>query len=576
MATRDDLKRTIVRINGKGYKAYKDLEGNYDFGDWQLFIDHVQGDPFASPSRVRTRVPQSVAKFPGELFASYVRRVALEDFLARQVEKQIRKVARGHRGTGKSGLIFIDAGNQEILERTAVRVTEDFVEARLSIGLPAAGRTVLGRECEAMLLDELPRIVEASLLYAVQPRREMESFIALAEDQEFIRQALPEQGLVAFVGNNSILPRKSGISDEPMRGSGEVAFVSPPSLEVELNTPNHGRVRGMGIPQGITLIVGGGYHGKSTLLRALERGVYRHIPGDGREWVITVPDAVKIRAEDGRYIEKVDISPFISNLPYGKDTRAFSTEEASGSTSQAANIVEALEMGARLLLLDEDTSATNFLVRDVRMQHLVPKEKEPITPFLDRVEQLYREKGVSTIMVMGGCGDYFDVATTVIMMDEYRPRDVTSMARKIAQELATGRQAEGGKAFGSIRQRIPLAESFDPFRGHRIRIEAKGLTTLQFGTSFIDLQYVEQLLDPSQTRAIGDFIHYMVRRYGDGTRTLEQMIALGLADIEKHGLEVISPFHGQHPGDYALPRRYEIAAAVNRLRTLRVQMTPPR
>ena len=101
----------------------------------------------------------------------------------------------------------------------------------------------------------------------------------------------------------------------------------------------------MGIRKGITLIVGGGYHGKSTLLKALEAGVYNHIAGDGREFVITDDTAFKLRAEDGRSITGVDISPFIKNLPNKKDTVHFSTEDASGSTSQAANLMEALESG---------------------------------------------------------------------------------------------------------------------------------------------------------------------------------------------------------------------------------------
>ncbi|HBT46903.1 MAG TPA: ATPase [Peptococcaceae bacterium] len=571
MENRQQLLRLLNLIDGKGYKAYKDLAGVYALGDFTLYLDYIQGDPFASPSRIRVRVGQDKAAWPQDLYSSKIRRVALEDFLARRVARAIAGLGPRRRGTGKSGLITIDSGGQEILPRTAMVVTPEYVEARLSVGLPARGRTISGREAADMLLGDLPRIVEAGLLCRRPHDAEAaRHHVAVAEDQEALREQLAPAGLVAFVGNGSILPRRSGVSQLPMPAAQAVPFEAPPSLEVELEAPHAGKVRGMGIPKGITLIVGGGFHGKSTLLRALERGVYNHVPGDGRERVVTVADAVKIRAEDGRRVEKVDISPFINNLPFGQDTTSFSTEDASGSTSQAANIIEALEVGTSLLLLDEDTSATNFMIRDERMQRLVAKEKEPITPFIDRVRQL-KEMGVSTIIVVGGSGDYFDVADTVIMMDAYRPRDVTGQAKEIAGQLVTNRREEGGE-FGGVHHRVPLRESFNPSRRGKTKIKAHGVDEITFGYEDIDLAYVEQLVDPSQTRAIGDIIRYLAERYCDNRRTLRELINMVLQDIEAKGLDVISPFYGQHPGDYACPRAQEIAAAINRLRTLRVRL----
>lgn len=571
MKNKEQLLRLLNSLDGKGYKAYKELCGVYRLDYFTLYCDHIQGDPFASPSRIRVRVEQSKANWPAELWANKIRRVALEDFLARRVARAIATLGPRRRGTGKSGLISIDSGGQEILQRTAVLVTPDYIEARLSIGLPARGRTILGREATELLLGDLPRIMEAGLLcHGPEDIRAAGEHVAVAEDQEALREQLSPAGLVAFIGNGSLLPRRSGISQLPLPASKAIPFRSPPSLEVELKAPNAGRIRGMGIPKGITLIVGGGFHGKSTLLRAIERGVYNHIPGDGRERVVTVADAVKIRAEDGRRVEKVDISPFINNLPYGQDTTSFSTEEASGSTSQAANIMEALEIGTSLLLIDEDTSATNFMIRDHRMQELVAKEKEPITPFIDRVQQL-KDMGVSTIIVVGGSGDYFDVADTVIMMDAYIPQDVTARAKEIAASFTTNRRREGGP-FGSVRERIPFKESFNPSRRGKTKIRAHGVDEITFGYEDIDLKYVEQLVDPSQTRAIGDIIRYLAERYCDNRRTLRQLIGLVLEDIERKGLDIISPFYGQHPGDYARPRAQEIAAAINRLRTLKVQL----
>jgi len=565
------LKTKLYSINGKGYKAYNELLGAYDFGKYHLFIDHVQGDPFAAPSKVRVRVEQRVAGFPRTFFQIRSRQIALNDYLARCFALAVDRFSSGVRGTGKSGLIAIDFGKQEILERSAVVINEDYVEARFVCGLPARGRTIVGRAAEKMFFQEIPAIVENSLFYIAINRKELNEYVTLMEDQEYIRDSLAKRSLVAFIANGSILPRRSGISDQPLTGANVIPFQCPPDLEVSFNVPNHGTIKGMGIPQGVTLIVGGGYHGKSTLLRAVERGIYNHIPGDGREWVITTRDAVKIRAEDGRRVEKVDISPFINNLPFDQDTRRFCTENASGSTSQAANIIEALEVGCKLLLIDEDTSATNFMIRDVRMQALVSKEKEPITPFLDKVRLLWKDFGVSSIIVVGGSGDYLDVADHVIMMDEYRPRNVTAQARTITQKYQLRRIPEGGDEFGEIRPRVPLSQSFDPQRGRKVKVGAKGLDTVQFGHYRIELDHVEQLVDVSQTRAIADIIFYAWKRYFDGHRTLAEVIDSVERDLDKYGLDIIAPFKDEKVGDYARPRGYEIAAAINRLRSLEVK-----
>ncbi|MCF6097105.1 ABC-ATPase domain-containing protein [Thermovorax subterraneus] len=568
MRSKEDLKKIIARINGRGYKAYKEIQGDYDFGDFILYIDHVQGDPYAAPSRVRLRVDMKRAGFPAELFKTPVRTTALEDFLAREVAAVIRKLPRVH-GTGGSGEIYIDKGGQEILKRTAVKVCHDYVEARLSIGLPAFGRRINGSGAETLLFSNLPQIAEKALLYQNIDAESARKWVELAEDQEYLREELKKRRLVAFVADGSILPRESGISDRPMRGDKVVPFKSPESLKVSFELPNAGVVEGMGIPEGVTLIVGGGYHGKTTLLSALQRGVYNHIPGDGREFVITVKDAVKIRAEDGRRVEKVDISPFIANLPDGQDTRKFSTENASGSTSQAANIMEAVEIGTSLLLLDEDTCATNFMIRDARMQKLVAKEKEPITPFIDRVRQLYEELGISTVLVMGGSGDYFDVADCVIKMQDYRPYDVTEEARRIADKIKTNRMIERTEGPITITPRVLLKEGLE-LRGKR-KIKSKDVDTLQYGGEYIELDYVEQLVDRSQTSAVGEIIRYAVEKYVDGKRTLKEIVEMVFADIEKYGLDIISPFYGKHPGNLALPRPQEVAAGLNRYRALKVK-----
>lgn len=582
MATFDDLQRTLQRIDSRGYKAYKELIGKYIHANFTLYIDHVQGDPFAAPSKIRLRVPSAFAKIPHELFSNSTRRIALQDFLIRTVHGTIHRVCHGHRGMGKSGLASIDVGGQEVLERTAMVVTEAWIEARMEVGLPARGRTILGRQAEAMLCDELPEIVEQSMSWGALDQLSARVFVDCVENQEAIREQLRSLELVGFVADGAILPRASGASDHPLKGASARAFQSPESLRVRISIPHetdqHGQptkeLTGLGIPKGVTLIVGGGYHGKSTLLRAIERGVYPHIPGDGREYVVTLNTAVKVRAEDGRRIEQLDMSGFINNLPFGKDTTDFSTNNASGSTSQAATILEAMEVGVEGLLLDEDTSATNFLVRDARMQALVHKAHEPITPLIDRIHELSDEHAVSTVLVMGGCGDYFDVADTVIMMREFQPVVVTGEAHQIAQEHDTQRAREVLRPLNSICSRSIHLNSIDASSGKRdIKIDAKSLTALVFGQESLDLGGVEQIVDVSQTRAIGFALPFLAQRMGKSEIGVKDAVALIDDLFTQDGLDGLDPFYQaeRHPGNFARPRPYEIAAAINRLRSIRLR-----
>ena len=590
MPNLNDLHLLLDRIDGRGYKAYKEIVGTYEGSEegqnrlWTLHIDHVQGDPFAAPSKVRLRVPQELSQVPPALFNNPVRRLALQDFLCREVHRAIQNEVKGRRGTGKSGIVTIDAGGQEVLERTALLVTAKWVEARIQVGLPAAGRNILGRQAEAILCRELPKVLERALLWKNTSQDDAREFVDCIENQEHIRRELPKLGLIAFVGDGARLPRESGASDRPLGTKEAVAFRAPDPLRVTIDVPHAVRgddgptqsISGMGIPRGVTLIVGGGYHGKSTLLKAIERCVYPHIPGDGREHVVTNRDAVKIRAEDGRRVERVNISPFITNLPFGRSTEAFSSDDASGSTSQAANIMEALELGATTLLLDEDTSATNFMVRDSRMQALVHKKHEPITPFLDRVRELYDTLGVSTVLVMGGSGDYFDCADNVVLMRDFLPHEVTEEAKQIAKAQPTQRAVEAGSALPRSISRIPVSRSFDPSRGRRdVKIDIKEVDLIVFGRERIDLRAAEQLVDSSQTRAIGHIIHLAAERYMDAERPLREVLDLVEDAFDKEGLDLLDPFRrpGHHPGNFARPRKYEIAAAINRLRTLRMRQS---
>lgn len=569
MRSYEDLRRLLLRLDGRGYKAYKEIEGAYGFSDFDLFIDHVQGDPFADPSRFRVRIPQSTARMPSSAFSNKIREIALRDYLARSFDRALKGRVDSVRGSGKSGIMYIDAPGQEILERSAAFAGPEGVEARFKVGLPARGRTVMGSAAARMILDELPRAIRGALFYRSLDAGSLSRHLESAEDQDAMRASLRERGLVAFVADGSVLPRRSGVDERPLTEGKVVSFESPESLAVTLQTPNAGRVTGMGIPEGVTLIVGGGFHGKSTLLSALELGVYNHLPGDGRERVVAREDAVKIRAEDGRSVVNVDISPFIGDLPYGRNTTGFFTENASGSTSQAANIVEALEAGSGLLLIDEDTSATNFMIRDARMQRLVAAEKEPIRPLIDLAGPMYRELGVSTVIVMGGSGDYLDVADNVVMMDSYRPRDVTDRARAVAGELPTKREASDAGWRGKPGDRTFDPSSLGAQRGRREKVAAKSKYFIMFGRRTIDLSAVEQLVDESQTRAIGDALIFLRENHmTGGGKPLGSMLDAFEAAVDRGGLDEIMR---ARLGDRARPRRYEVAAALNRLRGVKVR-----
>lgn len=563
MATIQDLEAMVRNLDGKGYKAYTGIAGEYDVPGFQLIVDHVQGDPYAKPSRFRAVLGPGEAGFPPWTRSNPARRVAAADYLNRRLHAALESRS-SDAGPGRSGILTVLRPGQEVLERAAITFTEEGgVVARFRVGLPARGRRVKG-EAAARLVGSVVEAVRESLFYGALEADPLRTHVETVEDAVVLRDQLEERGLVAFVAKKALLPRRSGIDDRPLE-EGVVPFEAPQALLVELDTPNSGPIRGMGVPEGVTLIVGGGYHGKSTLLRAIERGVYDHVPGDGRERVVTRDSAVKVRAEDGRRVAGTDISNFIGRLPGGGDTTRFHTDNASGSTSQAAAIAEALEVCATALLLDEDTSATNFMIRDARMQRLVASEHEPIIPFIDRARQLHRQHGVSAILVVGGSGDYFDIADTVIAMRDYVPSEVTADAREVATSLPTHRRAEGGD-WSAIRSRAPDPGSIDPSRGRKgVAIRVRSRDRVEFGRGTVDLAAVEQIVETAQTRAMAYALVDARGRTIDGEADMRDVTRGVMDRIERDGLESVHPYG---IGELAAFRPFELAALLNRLRTL--------
>ena len=551
------LQSQIRSMDHKGYPAYKSLKGKYRFASYELWIDHVQGDPFASPSSLHVSISGKTAGIPAECYIEKHRRIAIEDFLLRGFAKGVEKISFQAKGSGKSGLITASRPGQEILERSACQVGSEngTVLFRFSVGFPARGRSIDAHELEKILFVLLPPVVEKAGLYQNLNQKALQQSMELADDQKAIREQLAEKGLVAFVANGSVLPRESGISERPMKNA--VVFQSPESLEIVLQLPHRGACAGMGIPKGITLIVGGGYHGKSTLLKTLEKSVYPHIAGDGREYIATEETGMKIRAEDGRSVYKEDISLFIRNLPNGKDTSCFSTLDASGSTSQAANTIEAVEAGSRLLLIDEDTSATNFMIRDELMELVIAAQQEPIVPFIKRVRQLYEEKGVSTILVAGSCGAFFHVADTVIQMDRYLPKEITQEAKKTAGAFPLKMELETGKLEFEEDREVFLLRSDD-----RNKIKVTGTDGFLINKKSVDLRYLEQITDGEQMLAIAKALEYLRKKYGGKTIAMEKLLDSVMNLLEKHGICALS--EGSVVPNMAMPRRLEIAGCLNR------------
>ena len=569
----EQLQRTLEAIDHKGYPAYKQTAGAYSFGRYILSIDHVQGDPFASPSHLTIFVPGKSAKFPPEYYETKERRIALSDDLIRRFHRAASKYDHKAAGSGHSGLIATCSPGQEVLERSSCRINPKTgsVAYRFEVGFPARGRTITSRELIKILFDFLPVCVNEALLFRPKLVPEYEKVLFLADDRAFIRREMEKQGLTAFVADGSILPRASGVSQLPMKNA--LAFTSPDSLRVTFEAPHRGKITGMGIKKGITLIVGGGYHGKSTLLNALERGVYDHIEGDGREFVFTDISAMKLRSEDGRSVHGVDISLFIRDLPDGRSTRSFSTEDASGSTSQAANVIEAAESGSKLFLIDEDTCATNFMIRDALMQSVISSSQEPIIPFIGRIRSLFEEAGISTILVAGSFGAFFPIADTIIQMDRYKPVDITEKAKKAAKEAGVKEYTENeGKdavhliTSGSERTPLPLKAL-----NSKDRIKSKTLGTDGFSINHetVELRYVEQLVDAGQSAALSKALLYMARHFIDGKRSLTECVEQLELRLEEAGPDAL--YEGSYVASgLTLPRVQEIFACLNRCRFLEI------
>ena len=598
-STLNELTSHLHAIDGRSYAAYKAIVGRYRSPlGWVLYIDRIQPDPYAPPTAIRVVLPLALtgadARLTGftprltgvneplteanetltgtnsHLTASPTRAVALRDYLARTLRELLKGQA-----------ISIAPAGQEILERSSVNLHETwqddfstpafntpgpYLELRLRWSLPAFGREIAGRQAARNLNLDLARAIASLDLRESELGAEAWKHCQVAEDHAALQEILVERGWVAFLADGANLARRSGVSQLPLEGG--VPLTAPETLAQTVQLPHAGVVRGTAIPAGVTVIAGGGYHGKSTLLNAIARGIYPHIPGDGRELVATVPEAMAVRAADGRAVTGVDLRPFISHLP-GRDAdpAQFTTANASGSTSQAASIMESLELWGQpaqaALLLDEDTCATNLLIRDQRMRALVSSEREPITPLVDRIRALHRERGISTLIVMGGSGDYLDVADQVLIMDSYRLVDATAQARQVC--ASQPRVDTSLPDFPLPAQRLPQRP--EAKRRGPSRTRALGTQRLVLDRHEVDVADVSGLVDEGQALAVAWALRALLERHFDGRTSLSQALAQVAKRLDDVGLDALGE---AHPAFLVRPRLVDVGAAVNRLRSLQV------
>lgn len=598
-STLNELTSHLHAIDGRSYAAYKAIVGRYRSPlGWVLYIDRIQPDPYAPPTAIRVVLPLALtgadarltrddARLTGTdahltetdshltgadacLTASPTRAVALRDYLARTLRELLKGQA-----------ISIAPAGQEILERSSVNLHETwqddfstpafnapgpYLELRLRWSLPAFGREIAGRQAARNLNLDLARAIASLDLRESELGAAAWKHCQVAEDHAALQKILVERGWVAFLADGANLARRSGVSQLPLEGG--IPLTAPETLAQTVQLPHAGAVRGTAIPAGVTVIAGGGYHGKSTLLNAIARGIYPHVPGDGRELVATVPEAMAVRAADGRAVTGVDLRPFISHLP-GRDAdpAQFTTANASGSTSQAASIMESLELWGQpaqaALLLDEDTCATNLLIRDQRMRALVSSEREPITPLVDRIRALHRERGISTLIVMGGSGDYLDVADQVLIMDSYRLVDATAQARQVC--ASQPRVDTSLPDFPLPAQRLPQRP--EAKRRGPSRTRALGTQRLVLDRHEVDVADVSGLVDEGQALAVAWALRALLERHFDGRTSLSQALAQVAKRLDDVGLDALGE---AHPAFLVRPRLVDVGAAVNRLRSLQV------
>ena len=571
------LYQKIRTLNGKNYGLYKSLaEKPWDFGDFVLEFLHVQGDPYAPASRVTIRAKLQILGYAAEWGGSFERRLALSDFLHRKLSRLVQE-----KYPDKDAAVIFDVAGPEMLVRNSLWIDNGELRACLQVKLPGEGRKIQAELAAEILTMVLPDLVSAGLYYDKSDEGALqEHYRVLAERKEILSQ-LDACGLCAFVPDGAVLPRASGLSEMPLESA--VPFTAPEQMAVTLNVCGR-EIRGMGISKGISVITGGAFHGKSTLLQALTRSVYPHIPGDGREGIVIDETALRIGVEDGRSVRGTDLSMFVRDLPGGVSTKNFNTLSASGSTSEAANLLEAMEAGSRTFLIDEDSSAVNFLIRDIRVRKLLGDDREPLIPLTDRIKEL-AAAGFSFILVAGACGDYLDLADNIIVMANYKaecakfspapstsswrgeaPTGSTEPAEVTQAKVTEPTEVTQPRSFVTYMQ--PLQKSVRPTSAveRQVKVKLSGDTLLQIGFLVSDTSRLNTLVDKQQRFGAG-FILLNLLQNAASNNDAAQSVA-GVAQKLCENIKNVG-FRNLPQGmsrEMSLPRPVDIAGVAFRLR----------
>ncbi len=449
----EEAARITLSLDGSGYKEYKKLY-NYevDHGIYKIRFTRIQGDPFAPPSIIEATAELDNLPEPVQsLLKDQRNTVPVTDYLTRKLHTILAEES-SHCGTGNSCLLGIPRPSPRILYRSSVTLEGKLLKTRFYIGLPALGRRIAGVKAARMLGKVIPRILDR---YTDSMRREelVERHVRIYAIQEYIRGWLAENGYLSFIGEGSVIPRESSFSEKPLPQA--VPFKPPGGLEGRI-CGDYGCFRGMLLPEGVNIIVGGAFHGKTTLLKGILEGVYDHVEGDGRELVVSRADTFMVEAEEGRIVSCVDISRMISYLPGGGSVECFSTLDASGSTSMAASISEALEAGVRHILFDEDTSATNLLYRDERMEELIPED--PITPLSRSIRVFTDLHNVSFTAIATASSAFLDLADTVVKMKEYKPYSLKTPSENMTPRFGRAESPVGQRTYKGVRGLVKVKQ----------------------------------------------------------------------------------------------------------------------
>lgn len=535
------LKNLLKGIDGKGFKAYKDLLGDYEHTNFKLEILNIQGDPFASPTMFHMSLSLKKLGVRDEFYEMKFKRLAFEDFL-------LREIYSGLENKNLTNEVFITKPQNEIIKRSAIAIKGDNLSIKYYFNLPAKGRNVLGE-----ISYEKIKVLSETIYNFIKDfdLEKAKIHVELNETIELLREKLKKEKIKTFIGNGSILFRENGVGK---------LFVSPKTLEKEFHLKNGVSVKGMCIKEGVTVVTGGLFHGKSTLLTAIKNGVYNHIAGDGKEFVITDREAVNIVAEAGRTINGVDVSYFVNNNSKNEDMKNYYTENASGLLSQAASVIEAIELGASLLLVDEDSSVTNFMFRDKRLNEFFVEEDE-IKPFVNIVKELHGKLDISTIVTTSSIGDFFYEADEVLLLKDCEVLHITDKVKKYVNEnvmepayLNTLKYNKG---------RLNIQSVIEEYQGKKLKLKTNGTNTIALGRDEVSLSCENSIVDNGQLNFIGEIIKKIFSRAELHEKTLKEILEIYDQRIEAEGIEAVL---GIKNGSLVYARKYEIASIINRIK----------